>query len=183
MSKSLINFLDNALLPASIMVFGKFVGIFLTLKFFNLPYSVAQVTNSFLSTSTFLKEADVQLVVSYSDLVMFLFLAVGFSINVFRAVYLHSSHVKPALVARLANHNLLRVIRSSYDIYHAASVWLIFMWVGTMIIIVNVLTQQTFAWIGIVSLIISVVLTIVLLQDVYKEMENIKNKPGDYEWI
>ncbi|MFS8131183.1 MAG: hypothetical protein ACMG57_04345 [Candidatus Dojkabacteria bacterium] len=183
MSKSIITLLDKALLPAAVMIFGKFIGVAITLRLFNLPWTVGQVANSVFSNGNIIRAEDLKTVISYSDLIMFTIVALGMSLILFRAVYLHNSHIKPALVARLANYNLLSLIRDSYDVYHSAAVWIIFTWVANTIVVINALSGQSFTWIAAVATFISIIATLVLFQDIYKEIENIRRKPSDYQWV
>lgn len=182
MSKSLVKLVDNSLLPAAIMIIGKFVGIVLTIQIFNLPWSIKEYTNNMFSLSTVVEAGDVNTVYSYSDLIMYFLIALFFTAVIIRAVYLHSSHIKPTLVAQLANKNLLSLIQNSYEIYHSAVIWLLFTWIANVIIIINALSGKTFGWVAIATTLTSVMLTIVLLQDVYREVENIKHNPGQYQW-
>ena len=183
MSKSIITLLDKALLPAAVMIFGKFIGVAITLRLFNLPWTVGQVANSVFSNGNIIRAEDLKTVISYSDLIMYIVVALGMVLILVRAIYLHNSHIKPSLVARLANYNLLSLIRDSYDVYHSAAVWLIFTWVANTIVIINALSGQSFPWVAAIATIASIVATLVLFQDVYKEIENIRRKPSDYQWV
>lgn len=182
MSKSLIKVVDNSLFPAAVMVLGKFLGVLFVIRVFNLPWSIKEYTNNIFSFTVTQQPNDIALVTSYSDLVMFIFIAVGFSITIFRAIYLHTTHIKPTLVSKLANKNLLSLIQNSYEIYHSSFVWLLFTWIANVIIVVNSLAGRTYGWVAVVSVVSSMILTAILLQDVYKEVENIKHKPGEYIW-
>ena len=180
MSKSFIKLLDNALLPASIMLVSKFVGIFLIIRFFNLDWVVQQTPNSFLSFQTVLSSQNVVLVTSYSDLIMFAAIALGFTINILRAVFFHNSHISPQLLNRLASKNLMSLIKNSYEIYHAASVWLFFLWISVAIVLTNALNNAIYSWVGISTVLVSILLTIIFFQDVYREVEYAKQHPGKY---
>lgn len=182
MSKSLIKIVDNSLLPAAVMILGKFLGVVLTLRVLNIPSLSNEYGNTLSSFTTVLRSEDIPTVTSYSDMVMFTFLAIFFTLTIIRAVYLHSSHIKPTLVVKLADKNLLNLIQSSYEIYHSAAVWLFFSWVATIIVLGNVVTGVTFSWVGIFCIVSSIILTAILFQDVYREIENIKHHPGSYKW-
>lgn len=182
MSKSLVKLVDNSLLPAAIMIIGKFLGIVITIKIFDLPWSIKEYTNNIFSFTTVVEAGDLSTVTSYSDLIMYFLIALFFTATIIRAVYLHSSHIKPTLVTHLANRNLLTLIQNSYEIYHSAVIWLLFTWIANVLIIVNAFTGKSFGWVAIATSLTSVLLTVVLLQDVYREVENIKHNPGQYQW-
>ncbi len=183
MSKSLIKLIDYSLLPALLMVFGKFFGIFAISRIIGIEVNVREYTDSLLAVSPMVTEEELLIITSYSDLIMYAVVAGLFSIVVIRAVFFHDTHTKPTLVAKLANSNMLKLIQNSYEIYHSASIHLVFVWVATAIVIFNAVAGNTYAWIGILSVIGSIILTAILLLDVYKEIENIKNKPGSYNWV
>lgn len=182
MTKTLIRFVDSSLFPAAALVAGKFLGLILTFQLFGIGWSLKQYAESFFSIGTSVRLEDLALATSYSDLFMYVFIALFFSFSVIRAVFFHASHVKPSLVIKLANKNLLNLIQSSYKVYNYAFVWLLFAWIGNILILVNVTRGTTYLWVGIVVTISSIVLSVILLEDLYKEIENIKNHPGKYKW-
>jgi hypothetical protein len=183
MSKSLLKFVDLIMLPASVMVLGKFIGIFLTLKFLNIPSSVGEVAGSIFSYGTILRDVDVKTVITYSDISMYLLLAIGTGIILFRSIYLHSTHIKPSLVARLAKYNLLTLIVSSYEVYHQAVAWIIFCWIAFLVNLSNVISGKSDWYVVGISIVVSIILTAILFNDIEKELVNIKSKPNGYDWV
>lgn len=165
------------------MIVGKFLGVVFIVEMFNISWTVKEYSSSILGYSSTLSQDDLEFVTSYSDLVMYLFLAVTFTWIVIRAIYFHNTHVKPELAASLANKNMLDLVRNSYDIYHSAASWLFFTAISNALILVNVFAGKTFVWIGIVTTMYTILLTVLLLQDVYREIENIKKHPGQYTWV
>lgn len=182
MSKSLIKLIDLSLLPAILMAIAKFAGVVIVIRIFDLPWAVKEYANSLFSVSTVLRTEDLSVVTSYSDLIMYSALAFGLSVMIFRATYFHNSHIKPKLLVRLSNINLLSLVQSSYEIYHSAFIWVVFCWISNLLILINVANQKTFVWVGILATISSVTLTGLLIRDVYKEIESIKKSPSKYNW-
>ncbi len=183
MSKSFIKIVDASILPASLMILSKAIGIFVLTKILDIPISLTQYSDNLFSIGgQSLSLTDVKFITSYSDLIMYTVLAIIFSLNIFRAIYLHNSHIKPTLVTKLADNNLLNLIKDSYEIYHSATAWLGFTVLANAVILVNVINGVTYLWVGILTVIISALLTVLLLQDVHKEIENIKKHPGQYNW-
>ncbi len=178
MNKTLVTIVDRALLPAALFVVGKFVGLIITVNVFSLPWTVQEIPESFFTIRPALLSDDLIVANSYSDLIMFLLLALGFSLILIQAAFFHNSHIHPRLLVKLANNNLLGLIKSSFDLYHNAVIWLLFNWLAVFTIIINVLTQKTYLWIGGVSLITAIVFTVTLLQDVYREIEISKRNLG-----
>lgn len=180
MSKSLLKLLDNSIFPACIMILGKLVGVLFALWFFDIPYSLRDYFSAVYSLRFVVPQENIQTVTSYSDLVMYVIMALFFSLVLIRALFLHSTHVTPSLITKLANSNLLKLVQSSYEIYHTATVWLVFMIIANVLVLINVFRGSTYAWIGVVCTIVSVLLTVILLHDVYREIESIKKKPSSY---
>ena len=182
MSKSLIKIIDYAVLPALLMVFGKIFGVFLVSQVLGIKISINEYADSFLSISPLVSENELMAITSYSDLIMYAFVAGIFSIVLIQAVFLHNTHTKPTLVVKLADANMLKLIQNSYDIYHSAFIHLLFLWIVTAVILVNGFLGKTYIWITLITMVASIIFTTILLQDIYKEIENIKSKPGSYNW-
>jgi hypothetical protein len=178
MSDSLIKLTDIALIPAALMVIGKLFGLVLTINVFALPWTVQDIPQSFFSIRPGLLAEDVILANSYSDIIMYAVLALGFSIVLLQATHFHDTHIHPRLLVRLANNNLMGLVKSSYDIYHAATIWTMFIWLAAAIIWVNVAVGKTYLWVGLAVLIANTVFTTILLQDVYQEIELSKRNLG-----
>lgn len=180
MSQFFIKLLDNSLFPASVMILGKLIGVLGTLYFFNIPFTIRDYFSQVYSSRFIVQSDYISVVTSYSDIVMYFILALVFSIFLVRAIFFHDTHLKPSVITKLANSNLLSLVKSSYEIYQSAIVWLIFLWISNFLIIVNVFSGNTYLWIGVVCTIFSLFFTTLLFQDVYREIENIKRKPGGY---
>ncbi|MBN1915624.1 hypothetical protein JW796_01340 [Candidatus Dojkabacteria bacterium] len=170
MSKSLIKLIDSSLLPAAIMIVGKVFGIYLVAKAFGFEWALQNSADSFISLKPIFAEKDIIIVSSYSDLIMLLFVLMGLSFTLFRALYLHASHIDPRFVAKLATNNLLDLVKDSFDVYHESSMWLLFTWITTLAIFLNVLLERTYIWILVISMLCCFGFTLILLRDVGKEI-------------
>jgi len=183
MSKSLISLIEYSLIPAALLIIGKLVGIFVAIKLYNIPLTTKEYANQLFSTVGVATYSDLVHITSFSDIIMYLSVATYFSIILFRAIYFHDSHVKPSLVAKLATHNLLKLIQTSYQIYHKAFISIVFVLIANALIILNVFQNTTHVWIALISGIFTISLMLGLLYDVYREVNRIQNKPGKYDWI
>lgn len=176
MSKTLVKIVDASIFPAALMVAGKFIGLYLVLNFFNLDWGVENTPNTLISARPVLMSEDLSFVSSYSDLLVITLMLLGFSYYVLRAVFLHSSHIDPRIITRLAVHGLLDLVKDSFEIYHRASIWLLFLWLTNITILINTLLGKTYTWVLIVSFIVSMLLTVILLRDVAYEINLAQNK-------
>lgn len=181
MSKSLIHFVDAALLPASLMVLGKLAGLVLTVQFFNIPITLAEAGNSIFSVRPQVSVENLVLVSTYSDIVMYIFVAAGFSFVLMQATFFHDTHVRPATLVKLSNYNLLGLVRSSFDIYHLAAIWMLGLWLTTALINLNAAFGRTELWVGFTAVAGSLLFSAILLQDVYREIELAKKTLGQYQ--
>jgi hypothetical protein len=180
MQKSLISILENSLFPSALVIFGKFIGIAFAISYFKLPYTVSNYTSSVLNGSLSMSAEHAEIISTYSDIIMFVLVAVGFSFHLARAIFFHDTHLSPKFITQLADLNLLNLIKDTYEIYHKAAVWLGFLWVAVSVVVLNVLLGTTMFWVGIVAVIATVALSIGLIQDAYQELVNIRTKPKQY---
>jgi len=181
MSRSLIQFIDAALLPAALMLIGKVIGLILTVQLFNIPITIVEAGNSLFSVRPQVLPQDLQIVNTYSDMVMYLLVAAGFSFVLLQATRFHDTHIKPALLIKLSNLNLLNLVKSSFDIYHYAAIWLLGIWLTTSLIVLNAAFGKTESWVALVTIVGSVIFTSILLQDVYKEIELARKNLGKFQ--
>lgn len=181
MHNSIIKLVDIALVPAGLMVISKLVGLILTLTVFSIPWSVQQLSETIFTVRPAVPTTEILTASTYSDAFLLICMGVGFSFVIIQATRFHETHISPRLLVQLSNHNLLGLIKSSFDIYHTAAIWLIFVWASLGTVWINIATGKTEVWLGILGLIINIVLTSVLLQDVYAEIDLTKRNIGDLE--
>lgn len=182
MSKILIKILDYSILPASIMLLSKLLGLFLVSFIAQIPFSIKEYVGSTVPVTTVLSAADQQIITGYSDAFMFLVIALFFSVYVYRSIYLNASTVKEAVILSLAKRNLLNLIKDSFSLYSAATSWLMFLVLGNILIWLNIADSKGYLLIGIISTIFTIATSLVLIIDVQKEVDNIKKHPAKYEW-
>jgi hypothetical protein len=178
MSKSLVKLIDAALIPAAIMICGKVIGLWFSNTVFNLDWRIQTNPNDFFSVKIVYGTIGEQLTATtYSNVIMYLCVFIGFSIILARAVLFHSSHISPKILSRLASNNLLKLIADSFEIYHKASVWLVILWLAVLAVVVNVLLGKAHAWTALFTILCSVFSTVILLRDVANEITIAKSNP------
>ncbi len=182
MSKTLVNLLDYSLLPAAVLILSKFLGILITIRIFNIAWSLRDYSTSVFAVSTVLRAEDVITVTAYSDLFMYIVVAFFFSIAVFRTIYLHNTHPSEMVILSLAKFNLLNLIKDSYTVYGMAGGWWIFMVLSNFLIWINIIAEKSYSWIGIVTTAATLFLSLVLFIDVYREISLVRKHPSKYQW-
>jgi len=171
MTRTLIKLIDSSLLPAGILICGKIIGIVITNWIFNLNFGIVSDPNNFFSISLIYENEASQIIsVSYSNLIMYMFLFIGFSVILYRALFLHSSHISPTMLSKLASNNLLNTIANSFEIYYSASIWLIMLWLAFGIIFVNSLIEKSYLWTASLTFVTTLISTVLILRDVTKEI-------------
>jgi hypothetical protein len=171
MSRSFLTFLDEVLLPSSLMIFSKFIGVFITIFLFDVNWSLKEYTNDLFIFGATKNLNDAMIITTYSDLFMYLAMAMFFSFSVIRAIFFHDTHISQDLLYKLTVNNLSNLVKSSFIIYKAASVWLVFTIIANLIIIVNIAQGKSFVWSGIITTLVTIGLGIILLGDVVKEIK------------
>lgn len=176
MANSLIKLIEYSLVPAVLMILGKLFGVYITAALFSVDVVIKTGTGNFFDFSPVVGVADLQLVASYSDLIMFIFVAIGFSINLVMAVYTHDTHINTKTINLLAKFNLLSLISSSFQLYHSGIIWFLFTWLSIIVILINILIGNTQIWVLIISGFFATGLSVVLFKDLIKEVELTKQK-------
>lgn len=182
MSTKLTKLIDLSLVPASLVIISKFVGVYGFILIFDIEASFADVGSSLFNLGPVVSANDAIIIATFSDLLMFATIVTFFIVTLVRAVFLHSSHVKPTLISKLASKNLLWLVRGSYEIYHEAVVGITFLWLVTSLLFLNSLFGFTLLWVPLLAFFLSILLTASLIYDIYREIENIKHHPGSYNW-
>lgn len=168
-------------MPAALMVVGKVLGLLLTVNLFGLPWTVTQVQGTLNTIRPVVLASDLITANTYSDLAMFATLAIGFTFVLFQATHFHDTHISPRMLMRLSNHNLMGLMKSSFDIYHSASIWLIFLWVSFFVVVINTALGKTMLWVALATFVANAIFTTLLLQDVYKEIDLTRKTLGTQE--
>jgi len=164
--------IDEAIVPAVLLILAKMVGLLLSSYFFKLPFEIKN--GGFLGilpSIRFLSLKDYVVAENYSNLAMLLAAAAGTLIVLIRLHFLHESHIEPKMQSKLASFNLEKIITSSYTLYHTALTWLIFLWLTVAFLAVSTFFKITNVQVSILAVIIAVNFTWIVALDVQKEVE------------
>ncbi len=106
---------------------------------------------------------------------MFITPAAGTLMVLIKAHFLHTTHIQPKLQARLTRLNLVNLISPSYDIYHQAVIWLIFLWLTVFLQVTAAVLNGANAQIAIVAAIVAANFSWILVADVEREIAIFNN--------
>lgn len=172
MSKLLVKLVDEAIFPAALIIAAKALGIMVVNLVFGLTWSVDTIFKAFWQPHIiYPTEVEAIMVASYSNLFMYTAIFVGMAMIIAKAFYLHDSHVSPQLVLKLAKMDLLQVIQSSFQLYHQAIVWFVFLVLATVFIFSNYMQGMTYAWIAITAVVLTIITFWLLIRDIEEEVD------------
>ena len=171
-AKSLVKFIDEAIIPALLLILAKGAGLFLAVFFLKLSFdlefrSIFGILPSFRFTTL----QGYITAENYSNLAMFVAVAAGAIVVILKAHFLHESHIHPKLHARLIALNMERLAQSSYHLYHQAAIWLIFLWLTCGFLTLSSIAKITYPQITIAAFLVAANLSWVFALDLEKEIE------------
>jgi hypothetical protein len=150
MSKLLKKALKLSILPAVLMIAGKFIGIMSLIISYNLQFEVGNEVNGIFSTQIFLADESITLFVnSISDFTMLVLLAIPTLYMIVKTTVLQSAKNNPRTIAKIVKFNILKWITSNDATFLQIFIWTTFMLISSIIIITNTLQGDTYRWVGI----------------------------------
>ena len=165
-AKSLTKLIDEAIIPALILVIVKVIGVLAAAYFFKLNY---EVNVSIFPKVSFQTLQDYILAENYSNFAMFTAAALGSLSVIIRTYYLHETHISPKVQQKLARLNLENIVKPSYHLYHQAAIWLTFLWLTTGFLIISTTTKITYLPITIIAVIVAINFSWIMARDIEKE--------------
>src|SRR3972149_12219643 len=176
-AKSLVKFIDEAIIPALLLILAKGAGLFLSVFFLRLPFDLEfRSIFGILPSFRFATLQGYITAENYSNLAMFVAVAAGAIIVILKAHFLHESHIHPKLHARLISLNMEKLFQSSYHLYHQATIWLIFLWLTFGFFTLSSISKITYPQITIAAFLIVANLSWVFALDLEKEIELSRGK-------
>lgn len=171
-SKSLSRLIDEAILPAVLLVGSKFVGVFLLAAISKSAFNFQLGKILFVLPSVSFNSFNAYVFSnSYSNLFTYAVLVAGGTFILLRAHFFHSTHITPTLHAKLEKLRLTSLISDTFVIYHQAFIWFAFIWLFTIFLLVQAFLEFIYPWIAIVSTLISLNMSWFLIADVETEIE------------
>ncbi|HET7713159.1 MAG TPA: hypothetical protein VFK94_01430 [Patescibacteria group bacterium] len=170
LARTLQKLLDESIVPAVIVIAGKIIGLFLANTINSLSYSL-QAGGGILPWSVvYSTSTEAQTANTFSNFIMYLVVLVGFLIVLFRAHFLHASHIPPRLAGRLAKMKLENFVQTTFEIYHQALVWLSFLWITTILVFIYTLGGGSIM-LMLTSFLLSFAATYLYTKDIEVELE------------
>lgn len=171
-SKILIKLIDQAIVPALLLLVTRVTSVLVLAKYFNYNVNIGD------SGFVFDSPAEYLVVNSYSVLLMLIVLTVGLLYILAKSFIFHDSHIEPGLTAHLFSLRLSSFIQTSFDLYSQGVVWLSYSYLLMFVAAVLSYFGLLFTWVFVVSFILTVVSTVLLVFDVENEVK-IHSEPFD----
>ena len=163
-SKTLVKLVDEAILPAVVLVSAKLLSGILVTEALGLKWTWQDFGMSFHSPGDFLKDN------SYSALVMFGIILVFTIWVLFKSHVFHDSHISPSVSVKVLSLNLPRLIQSSFELYSQATVWLSYSWLTTAMLGVSAFSNLIYPWVFYVALGLSLLTSVAMIIDIEREV-------------
>jgi len=162
-SKTLTKLIDEAILPAVILIVAKIASLLVVNRALNLSW---QFKGFGISYSSF---ADFVLANSYSSLFMFGAIFAFTLWVLFKSHFLHDSHISPASSARLVSGGLTFLIQNSFKLYSQAFIWLSYSWLCATILGLMAMSGLVLGFIFYTAAAFSLLATVLFILDIEKE--------------
>lgn len=174
MSKLLRKALKSAILPASLLVTGKFISVFFLISYLGTSFFLTNEIVSFFSIQLFVSDPTLAIYInSYSNLFTFLVIATPTFYMLIRLTLFINAKENPRIVVKLTKLNILKWVTSQKSNLISMIVWTMFLWIISGIVISSVLTGQTFTWIGVFAGVSALLATLGLLRTFETETDKI----------
>lgn len=167
-SKLLLRLIDEAILPAVLVVFAKLVSLAALIRIFNYPWELK--TTAVFPSLQMGTHQQLLVVNSYSNLVTLVVIAAGLVWILAKAYHFHDTHVAPTMTLKLLSWNLTGLLSTSHEIYHQAVIWLSYLWLIFLLMVVHTVVGLQFVWLTAAVFAAVIFLTWLFVHDVEREM-------------
>lgn len=182
MSKLLRKALKSAILPASLLVTGKFISVFFLISYLGTSFFLTNDIVSIFSIQLFVEDPRIAIYVnSFSNLFTLLLIAIPTLYILIRLTLFKSAQENPRTIVKLTKLNILKWVTSQKSNLISMIVWTMFLWIISGIIISSSIAGQTFSWIGILAGVFSLLSTLGLLRTF--ESETAKIYPEEHNYL
>lgn len=163
-SKILIKLVDQAIIPAILLLVTRVVSVVLVSRYFMINYSINSAGFVFPNQEDYIR------VNSYSLFIMLFTLTLGIGFVVLKSYVFHDTHITPKLTAKLFSLRLSSFIQTSFDIYSQGIVWLSYVYLMFFVIGAMSLFGLVYSWVFILSFTLTLLSTIAFVLDIENEM-------------
>jgi len=161
-SKTLLKLIDEAILPAVLLVAAKIFGVALLTMQRNLNFTLNLKT---------LPVTEATLINSYSNLFSYGIIALGVVFILIKAYLFHSSHISPQIILKLSTWNFTEIITTTYELFHQSVVWLSYLWLLTGLLALQSYWKLIPLNLSLVTAVTTIFLTVLFVLDADREID------------
>lgn len=163
-SKLLVKLIDEAIVPAILLVAVRIISLVLVSKSFDIPINLGPEGFVYSSSEDYL------LVNSHSLLYMVLAICLGLLRVIIKSVVFHDTHITPPLAAKLHSLRLEHLIQDTFHLYTQGVVWLAYLYFLTIGAGLMSLFGLIYGWVVWASLGLAVLFTYIFILDAEREI-------------
>jgi len=176
-SKTLVKLIDEAIIPALVLVVAKIFGVLFISQIKGLVYEIEfRIPFLPLPTLSFYSYQDYVTANSYSSLIMLFAVSLGLLRILLKTNILHESHISPKLSAQLARFHLSSLVSTTIDSYREAFVWFGFAWFVVFLLAFYAYMNLVYRSFALIGFLVILNLTWFFVFDVERELAIFKQK-------
>lgn len=171
--RSLVKILDEAILPAVVLIGAKVIGLVIANLIGGFTYTIESGYSALPWTVVYASTSEAVTANDISNFIMYLVVFLGFCWVLLKAHFLHDTHLPPKFAGRLAKLHLFHFVQTTFEIYHQALVWLSFLWLTTLVIFIYTFSGASVA-LALIALALSSASTFLYTKDIEVEIRTDK---------
>lgn len=180
MSGSFVKWIDYSLVPFCFLVLGKLLGLYIVISNLGIEWGVADFIGSFFSATPLVYGRDIQVVSTYSDVIMFGLIFVGTALQVF--LLITRNHIQ--LTGKVKEV----LIWANFDIWQETgaarqklNVWLAYLMVAVLVIFFDFMALKVPFWLLTTAVLLTVML-VAAIDTAGKELEREIKQTNKYDF-
>jgi hypothetical protein len=173
LSRSLLQLLDEAIIPALVVFSAKLIGLVLANYYYHLSWDVSGRAIPFISYRSPEAFATAN---GFSNAIVLGIILIGFMSVLIRAHAFHASHISPKLSVTLVSMEMTGLVASTWELYHQAIVWLCYLWLCLLLVGLQASMGTSPVWLVVLGGVIGALFTWFFVADVEREVEIVKEQ-------
>ncbi len=169
-SKLLIKLIDQAIIPAVVLLSARIISMSLLAMYFEVPFEITKRGFIFEGKEQYMQ------INSYSLLVMAIVLGISLAFFLLRAHVFHDTHITPKLTASLFSLRMQGLVQNSLDLYTKGAIWISYAYLMTIVTGALSLYSLIYPFVFYTTLAISIIATILFVSDVENELKSSKEE-------
>ncbi|MFW5702658.1 MAG: hypothetical protein ACOCXP_01685 [Candidatus Dojkabacteria bacterium] len=183
MDDKLVKLIDYSLLPFSLTILGKTVGLYISFYFLGIDWGIGEFSNSFISVTPIVYGRDLGAVSTYSNLFMFLLIFLGAAFLLLIQGLRKKSLVNTRVLRMIMQLRLNGILQKSALMHARIFVWMFYLWLVSIYILFDALLGRTDSWLAAMSMFMSLLLSANLFADISREYERLVAKRQNLGYI